>query len=93
MVISWYIRRQKFSTRMFYPHLLRGYFLIVKRWDQQQHGEYRTRWLILEIYDEMARAVRTGQNYQTRLEPPPADPRVAHERIEQDPAMTKTFRI
>ena len=34
--------------------------------------------LILEIYDEMAAAVRAGVPYQTRLDPPPADPRVAH---------------
>lgn len=30
------------------------------------------------IYDEMAEAARTGQSYVTRLDPPPADPRVAH---------------
>jgi len=34
--------------------------------------------VILEIYDEMAQAMRTGVPYQTRLNPPPADPRVAH---------------
>lgn len=32
----------------------------------------------LEIYDAMAEAARTGTPYQTRLDPPPADPRVAH---------------
>jgi hypothetical protein len=26
----------------------------------------------------MAEAIRTGQPYRTRLDPPPADPRVAH---------------
>ena len=29
-------------------------------------------------YDEMAEAIRTGVPYSTRLDPPPADPRVAH---------------
>lgn len=32
----------------------------------------------LEIYDAMAEAARTGQPDQSRLDPPPADPRVAH---------------
>jgi len=54
-------------------------FPIVKRKDEQAHGEYRTRRVILEIYDEMARAITTGQPYQTRLDPPPADPGAAHQ--------------
>jgi len=54
-------------------------FPIVKRKDEAAHGEYRTKRVILEIYDEMAEAMRTGVPYQTRLDPPPADPRVAHQ--------------
>jgi len=54
-------------------------FPIVKRKDIQKYEEYRTKRVILEIYDEMAEAMRTGKPYQTRLDPPPADPRVAHE--------------
>ena len=53
-------------------------FPIVKRKDIAQHGEYRTKNLILEIYDAMQSAKDTGQPYQTVLDPPPADPRVAH---------------
>jgi hypothetical protein len=53
-------------------------FPIVKRKDEEQFEEYRTKRVILEIYDEMAEAMRTGKPYQTRLDPPPADPRVAH---------------
>lgn len=53
-------------------------FPIVKRKDVEAHGEYRTKRVILEIYDEMAAAEKSGTPYQTRLEPPPADPRVAH---------------
>ena len=53
-------------------------FPIVKRKDEAQYGEYRTERVILEIYDEMAEAMRTGQPYQTRLDPPPADPRCCH---------------
>ncbi|MBK6516941.1 MAG: hypothetical protein IPM79_21970 [Polyangiaceae bacterium] len=40
--------------------------------------EYCTKRVILGIYDAMAEAVRTGTPYQTRLDPPPAAPRVAH---------------
>jgi hypothetical protein len=53
-------------------------FPIVRRNDERAHGEYRTKRLILEIYDAMAEAARTGRAYETRLDPPPADPRVAH---------------
>ena len=54
-------------------------FPIVKRKDEAKYGEYRTKRVILKMYDEMAEAMRTGQPYQTRLDPPPANPRVAHE--------------
>jgi hypothetical protein len=46
--------------------------------DWVAHGEYRIKRVIQEIYDEMQRAMETGVRYQTRLDPPPADPRVAH---------------
>lgn len=53
-------------------------FPIVRKNDEKEHGEYRTKRVILEIYDAMAEAARTGKPYETRLDPPPADPRVAH---------------
>jgi hypothetical protein len=53
-------------------------FPIVRKHDLKAHGEYRTKRVILEIYDAMGEAARTGKPYQTRLDPPPADPRVAH---------------
>ncbi len=37
-------------------------------------GGCRNKHVILEIYDEMADARRTGQPYQTRLDPPPGPP-------------------
>ena len=46
-------------------------FPIVKRKDEQQYGVYRTKQLILEVYDAMAEATRTGEPYQTILDPPP----------------------
>ncbi|MBL8202642.1 MAG: N-6 DNA methylase [Blastocatellia bacterium] len=48
-------------------------FPIVKRKDEAQHGEYRTKRVILEIYDAMQQAITTGQPYQTLLDPPPAN--------------------
>jgi hypothetical protein len=59
-------------------------FPIVKGKDEQKHGEYRTKRVILEIYDEMAEAMRTGATYQTRLDPPPADSQIAHTPKEED---------
>ena len=53
-------------------------FPIVRKHDEKAHGEYRTKRVILEIYDAMADAARTGKPCQTRLDPPSADPRVAH---------------
>jgi len=49
-------------------------FPIVRRKDEAEHGSYRTKEVILEIYDDMATAIRTGNPYQTILDPPPADP-------------------
>jgi hypothetical protein len=62
-------------------------FPIVRKNDEKAHGEYRTKRVILEIYDAMAEAARTGKPYQTRLDPPPADPRVAHPPRSHAPAL------
>lgn len=53
-------------------------FPIVKRKDEKAFGEYRTKRVILEVYDAMAEAIKTGIAYQTIVSPPPADPSVAH---------------
>jgi hypothetical protein len=53
-------------------------FPIVRRKDEKAHGEYRTKRVSLDIYDDMADAKTSGSQYQTRLDPPPADPRAAH---------------
>lgn len=54
-------------------------FPIVKRKDEEKYdGDYRTKRIILEIYDDMQEATRTGEPYQTRLDPPPADPSCCH---------------
>ena len=58
-------------------------FPIVRRKDEDSfNGDYRTKRVILEIYDAMQESLRTGQPYQTRLDPPPADPRCRHPKPE-----------
>ncbi|HVN96860.1 MAG TPA: N-6 DNA methylase [Syntrophorhabdaceae bacterium] len=49
-------------------------FPIVKRKDESAHGTYRTKDTIVEIYDALTDAIRAGQPYQTRLDPPPGPP-------------------
>ena len=45
---------------------------------EAKFGEYRTKRVILEIYDAMRRAMDISEPYPTRLDPPPADPRCCH---------------
>ena len=51
----------------------------MKEKEEKQYGEYRTKRVIMEIYDEMRQAIESGVPYETRLEPPPADTAMAHE--------------
>ena len=53
-------------------------FPIVKRKDEKVCGEYRTKRVILEVFDELGRAMEMGEVYRTRLVPEAADPAVAH---------------
>ncbi|MFG2018267.1 Eco57I restriction-modification methylase domain-containing protein [Actinomadura geliboluensis] len=46
-------------------------FPIVKKKDVATFGSYRTKELILEVYDAMEQAIRTGEPYKTILDPPP----------------------
>ncbi len=53
-------------------------FPIVRRKDEEKYdGDYRTKRVVLEICDAMQEAIRTGQPYQSRLDPPPGPPRDA----------------
>ncbi len=55
-------------------------FPIVRRHDVARYGSYRTKEVILEVYDRMAEAIETGETYVTILDPPPADPACASMR-------------
>ncbi len=46
-------------------------FPITRDKDEKAHGHYRTKDRILEIYDRMLEAQRSGLAYQTTLDPPP----------------------
>ena len=49
-------------------------FPVVRKKDEAAHGEYRTKRIILEIYDRMANAMRTGIAYENLLHPSPGPP-------------------
>jgi hypothetical protein len=61
-------------------------FPIVKRKDEDKSkSDYRTKRTTLDIYAAMTECQRTGTPYQTRLDPPPADPRCCHPAKAQSP--------
>lgn len=78
--------KQHFPTPRDAVHYIMETFPIVKRKDIArtevkdaqgnviQPGTYITKDTILSIYDEMATAIRTGQPYQSLLNPPPGPP-------------------
>ena len=66
--------KQAFPTpRHAVEHILES-FSIVKRKDVDAYGEYRTKRVILEIYDAMQNAMVTGKPYQSPLDPPAGPP-------------------
>jgi hypothetical protein len=78
--------REAFPTPRDAVSYIMDTFPIVRRKDEEKYnGDYRTKRVILEIYDALLEAIRTGHPYQTRLDPPPADPRVAHPTREDQP--------
>lgn len=46
-------------------------FPIVKRKDVERYGSFRTKELILDVYDAISATMQTGEPYQTILDPPP----------------------
>jgi len=70
---------QAFPTpRAAVPYIL-DTFPIVKRKDEEKFTDnYRTKRTILKIHGAIAKAMKSGKPYQTRLDLPPADPRCCH---------------
>lgn len=48
-----------------------GTFSVMNERDEREFGEERSRRLVLENYDAMARAIETGQPFVSTLDPPP----------------------
>jgi hypothetical protein len=57
-------------TRPEVEHVLDSFF-VVRKYEERDHGEFRTKRLVLEIYDAMIEAARTGVPYASALEPAP----------------------
>jgi hypothetical protein len=53
-------------------------FTVQRKYDEAEHGEYRTKRLVLERYDALADAISYGTPYETPLDPPPGDERATH---------------
>lgn len=58
-------------------HVMESFWLVRQR-DEKAHGSYRTKLAILDLYQRMADAAAKGHDYATVLDPPPADPSIAH---------------
>ena len=57
-------------TRPEVEHVLDSFF-VVRKYEERDHGEFRTKRLVLERYDAMQTAIDTGIPYETPLDPPP----------------------
>lgn len=57
-------------TRPEVEHVLDSFF-VVRKYEERDHGEFRTKRLVLEVYDAMTAAAETGVPYRTVLDPPP----------------------
>jgi len=53
-------------------------FTVLRKYEERDHEEFRTKRLVLAAYDVMADAKKLGTAYQTPLNPPPADPSLCH---------------
>jgi len=53
-------------------------FTVLRKYEERDHGEFRTKRLVLEAYDAMAKAKAEGVAYQSPLSPPPADLSLCH---------------
>lgn len=53
-------------------------FTVLRKYEEADHGEFRTKRMVMEIYDAMAEAMKEGRAYQSPLDPPVADERCCH---------------
>jgi hypothetical protein len=50
-------------------------FTVLRKYEERDCGEFRTKRLVLEMFNELEEAQQNRRTYQTHLDPPPADPR------------------
>jgi hypothetical protein len=53
-------------------------FTVLRKYEERDHGEFRTKRLVLIAYDAMGKAKSSGRPYQTPLSPRPGDPSLCH---------------
>lgn len=56
-------------------------FTVLRKYEERNHEDFRTRRLVLAAYDAMAEANNLGVAYSSPLNPPPADPSLCHPAI------------
>ena len=54
-------------------------FTVLRKYEERDFDEFRTKRLVLEVYDEIELGKQLERPYQTRLEPGPADPSLCHQ--------------
>jgi hypothetical protein len=57
-------------ARLEVEHVLDS-FPVVRKYEERDHGEFRTKRLVLEIFDAMSKAAERGTPYRTMLDPVP----------------------
>jgi hypothetical protein len=62
------------SPRHAVEYIMDTFRILRERDEKNYDGDYRTKSVILEIYDAMAKSIRSSWTYQTRLDPPPGPP-------------------
>lgn len=53
-------------------------FTVLRKYEERDHSEFRTKRLVLNMYDAMAKAKEQGTAYVTPISPSPADPSLCH---------------
>ena len=59
-------------------------FPIVRRKDEERFNEYRTKRVVLDIYDSIQVSIATGGHYRTVVDFPPTDPQCSHSPRENE---------
>jgi hypothetical protein len=54
-------------------------FTVLRKYQERDLGEYRTKKVVLEIFDEISSAIQFGHQYESRLNPLPGDPSLCHQ--------------